>query len=97
MTLKKITNATKCQPPCSYTEFSLAEDPFSSVEFNPKLGVDLIFGRGIVAVAKEELIYPFTSFIAEVGGCLGLFLGFSFLMGLDLLKESFIRLKKQFE
>ena len=97
MTLKKITNATKCQPPCSYTEFSLAEDPFSSVEFNPKLGVDLIFGRGTITVAKEELIYPFTSFIAEVGGCLGLFLGFSFLMGLDLLKETFIKLKMRFK
>ena len=67
------------------------------MEFEPKLGVDLIFGQETITVAKEELIYPFTSFIPEVGGCLGLFLGFSFLMGLDLLRESFIRLKKRFE
>lgn len=28
---------------------------------------------------KEQLIYPLTSLVAEFGGTLGLFLGFSFL------------------
>ena len=30
-------------------------------------------------VKEEALMYPPTSFVAEVGGALGLFLGFSFL------------------
>ena len=30
-------------------------------------------------VEREELIYPFSSLVAEFGGTLGLFLGFSFL------------------
>ena len=30
-------------------------------------------------VKREELIYPFSSFLAEFGGILGLFLGFSFM------------------
>ena len=34
---------------------------------------------------QEELIYPFVSFVAEFGGSLGLFLGFSFMTVYDLL------------
>ena len=34
----------------------------------------------ITRIVKEEiLLYPATSFLAEVGGAMGLFLGFSFL------------------
>ena len=32
-----------------------------------------------VAINEEDIIYPLPSFVAEVGGALGLFLGFSFL------------------
>ena len=31
-----------------------------------------------VVVKEEDFIYPFESYLAEVGGALGLFLGFSF-------------------
>ena len=31
----------------------------------------------------EQMLYPAPSFIAEFGGALGLFLGFSFMMALD--------------
>ena len=34
---------------------------------------------GNTRFAKEELIYPFASLVAEFGGTLGLFLGFSFM------------------
>ena len=30
-------------------------------------------------LAREQLVYPWTSLVAEFGGCLGLFLGFSFM------------------
>ena len=36
---------------------------------------------------EEVLVYPFLSFIAEFGGCLGLFLGFSFMTIWDGLKN----------
>ena len=36
-------------------------------------------------VKEEMLMYPPTSFVAEVGGALGLFLGFSFLGLWDIL------------
>ena len=35
---------------------------------------------------KEVFTYPFDSFVSEVGGALGLFLGFSFIMLWDLFK-----------
>ena len=39
---------------------------------------------------EEVLVYPFQSFIAEFGGCLGLFLGFSFMTIWDGLKSLLI-------
>ena len=36
-------------------------------------------------VKEEALMYPATSFVAEVGGALGLFLGFSFLGLWDII------------
>ena len=38
-----------------------------------------------MSVYEEVRVYPFESFLAEVGGALGLFLGFSFIMIWDLL------------
>jgi hypothetical protein len=32
-----------------------------------------------IVVETEELVFPFTSLVAEFGGTLGLFLGFSFM------------------
>ena len=37
------------------------------------------FSSNSVTVKEEAYIYPLPSFVAEVGGSLGLFLGFSFL------------------
>ena len=39
----------------------------------------------VLQVEKEELIYPLQSLVAEVGGALGLFLGFSFIAIWDSL------------
>ena len=49
--------------------------------------VDSTSGQGIMfgyssnslTLKEETLLYPFESFLAELGGSLGLFLGFSFL------------------
>ena len=97
MDQRNITNHTGCGVPCVFTTFSLTEEPFSSVGFEPKLGLDIMFGRRSITVAKEELIYPLNTFIAEIGGSLGLFLGFSFLMGFDFLQEAYIKFKEYFK
>ena len=43
-------------------------------------------GRKLITKKTEVLMYPFVSFVAEFGGGLGLFLGFSFISLWDLLE-----------
>ena len=68
-----------CKKPCSYNEFNFV---FSSPQVMPSNDKNLV-GIGAASrktlVEKEVLHYPLTSFIAEFGGALGLFLGFSFM------------------
>ena len=42
-----------------------------------------VFANGKVLVEKEELAYPIKALVADVGGVLGLFIGFNFLMFWD--------------
>ena len=56
----------------------------------------LSFSTDVLTVMEEDYVYPLDSFIAEFGGALGLFLGFSFLMIWDLIQfglESITNLK----
>ena len=50
---------------------------------------DFAFGLNFVStdirIEKEVEIYPLLSFISELGGSLGLFLGFSFMTVVDLI------------
>ena len=41
------------------------------------------FQSNIVEVHKEELAYPTIALVADVGGVMGLFIGFNFLMVWD--------------
>ena len=41
----------------------------------------------------EVLLYPFESLLAEFGGALGLFIGFSFLTIYDVLKKTVVRVQ----
>ena len=43
------------------------------------------FATTEVLIQEEVYIYPLLSFLSELGGALGLFLGFSFLMFWDLI------------
>ena len=52
------------------------------------------FSTNVLTVMEEEYVYPFDSFIAEFGGALGLFLGFSFLMIWDLIQFGIESIKK---
>ena len=45
----------------------------------------LAFSTAGMEVHQEVLVYPFESFLAEVGGALGLFLGFSLIMIWDFI------------
>ena len=46
----------------------------------------LAYATTQVTLKEEVYMYPFRSFLAEFGGALGMFLGFSFLMVWDFIK-----------
>ena len=45
-----------------------------------------LFASDTILVLKEEMAYPLSSFVAECGGVLGLFLGFNFMMIWDWIQ-----------
>ena len=51
----------------------------------PETTVAIMYDNSIVHVEKEELAYPMSSFFADCGGIMGLFVGFNFIMILKLL------------
>ena len=91
--MKEIEDITGCLKPCSYKRYSFVRD-------DQPIGVDTEhFFLGFWSVTKETfvekelLIYPLTSLVAEFGGTLGLFLGFSFMTlwdGLQII-HSYVR------
>ena len=94
MEQREITKYTGCLLPCRYDEYSLVGSPVDGIGFNHNLGIGIMFGSGTINVAREEKIYPLECFIAEFGGCLGLFLGFSFLMAVDFIEVHLQKMKQ---
>ena len=93
-TNKGFKKLTGCLSPCTYMKYIVIYRQRMSDQF----GVQLGFAAAELTVKKEvkliifkflqELLYPFSSFLAEFGGALGLFLGFSFAMLWDLVIAS---------
>lgn len=87
---EEFQRMTGCLPPCSYMKYSVV----FTQKVSENLGFILKYAVKDLTVVKEvgschlttfqELLYPFPSFLAEVGGALGLFLGFSFVMLWDV-------------
>ena len=79
----QIIDMSGCKKPCTYNEYKFAT---SSPEIMPKTDLKSTSAKVGFWVAssktwieEEVLLYSFTSLIAEFGGSLGLFLGFSFM------------------
>ena len=80
MELGSVVESTGCDIPCNYNEYK-----FLNIDMKPDEDwpVDGQIQYGFWAVTKftkieqEILLYPFTSLLAEFGGALGFFLGFS--------------------
>ena len=86
---KEISDITGCLKPCHYKKYILGEPSPSNFKSE-----HYIFSMWAVSsktkVETEELIYPMSTLVAEFGGTLGLFLGFSFISvwdNFDLLKR----------
>ena len=79
--MREIWNLTNCKKPCHYNEYTLVRKFTKS---SSKLGQEQCYlGIWVISpdttVQAEVLLYPWTSLVAEFGGTLSLFLGFSFM------------------
>ena len=74
-----ITRETGCLKPCSYKKYVLIGEKRRSTFKSEEFTFSLWALSNSTLVEKEELIFPLSSLVAEFGGTLGLFLGFSFL------------------
>ena len=76
---RNIFSSTGCYKPCTYREYRLIGDSQTSSSG----AADFLFSLWAVSndttVEREVLIYPWTAMVADMGGTLGLFLGFSFM------------------
>ena len=81
--IEEVVNKTGCLRPCHYTEYSLPSSPEQTTVFNES-HLFLMMARKTATKRREVLLYPGTSFVSELGGSLGLFVGFSFWMVWDI-------------
>ena len=82
--LIEIRFQTEQDLPCRYKEYKIVDTPLNA---NGKSRtMKLIRSTNDVFVKTEQFVYPFSSFLAEFGGALGLFLGFSFMWMWDVLQ-----------
>ena len=92
----EIFEITGCKKPCRYNEYRFASanaEVMPKVDGKPTSGWIVFWGASNRTWTEEEiLLYPFTSLIAEFGGSLGLFLGFSFMAIWDKFKDCCCRL-----
>ena len=75
----EIEDIVGCTKPCSYNEFKFVYTSPEALPSHAKNLVAIGAASRKTFIEKEVLHYPLTSFIAEFGGALGLFLGFSFM------------------
>ena len=75
---REIFEQTGCVPGCSKSEFGLLTLQELQI-MGKKLELTLSFMQGEYDLIEEYYIYDYTSFIADVGGYLGLLLGYSLL------------------
>ena len=89
--LSQIVNMTGCKRPCRYKEYKFVNTNSKEHNYMDYPEDQVVFCLWAVSqytqVEEEVLVYPFQSFMAEFGGSLGLFLGFSFMTIWDGLKS----------
>ena len=83
----EIENQTGCSLPCVYNQYQVVDEPLT-ISKEEKM-INLIRATKTIVIETEVLVYPFSSFLAEFGGALGLFVGFSFMVFWDLMQVVF--------
>ena len=83
--------AIGCLYPCNYTHYKIGAEIKQDLGL---FGLGLAFGSTTVNIHTEYYLYPFISFISDLGGSFGLFVGFSFFAVFDILKDFLLVLRK---
>ena len=94
---EELVRCSGCPIPCNYNQFinvDRKEIQFNST--NPAIFFKLRFSTTKITIKEDFERYAFPSFLAEVGGALGLFLGFSFMTCWDLYYFLMIKFYKRF-
>ena len=88
--LTEIVKMTGCYQPCNFKEYQFVNTNLKELDLvnfpDNRVAICLWAVSKYTQAEEEVLVYPFQSLIAEFGGCLGLFLGFSFMTIWDGLK-----------
>ena len=79
-------NLTTFEAPCRYLEYRLVGEPEESRHPDGKRTFELALSDTMINSVTEEKLYGFISFLAEFGGALGLFVGWSLLSVFDLVE-----------
>ena len=93
----ELVNITGCSFPCSYTEYKLFEGTPRDLD-REDLEIEIAYAETEAVEEREAYVYDLVTFVSEVGGALGLFLGFSFLTCWEVLEiriKDFFRKKDQ--
>ena len=76
---REITRITGCMKPCKYKKYIMVGERKRTSFKSDNFTFSLWAVSKSTEVKTEDLIYPLSSLVAEFGGTLGLFLGFSFM------------------
>lgn len=79
--------------PCTYIEYS--QRTVQVLDKKNSSNVFLRMAKSKISFKKELLVYDEVSLVSEIGGALGLFVGFSFLNVADLVSCIFDVLKEK--
>ena len=86
---KDIFKLSGCRKPCVYKRYNFVGEKQTSSFLTDHVLFSLWAVSNSTLVESDQLIYPLSSLVAEIGGLLGLFFGFSFMTvwdGLNVLK-----------
>ena len=86
---RNVGKRFKCNIPCVYREYVLEEETQIFLnEEDDQTAVYITLSTPEVLIKEEKQIYEVTSLVGDVGGSLGLFLGFSLLMVWDWIHNA---------